>query len=234
MTRPRPSALMCMTRARPRRSWPTAWVSSGAISLRTASSIGRGRAGQQEHQRGADDAGVGARQHRGGPDLLERQHAEQLAEAGQPAVEQRADRFGRAIARSDAGAARDDTASAVARQARHRRRAAPPAPPPAGRRTSRENPAPSINRRSSRPPSFVSGVRLSEAVTIATRTAAADGDAPCGERPARKKPCDAAPRDQRTRNPATRPATPAPASPAPLVPSRARPAAPRPRRARTR
>src|SRR5882672_10003739 len=54
---------------------------------------GRRRAGQEEHERVADDARVGAREHRGGADLREGQRAKELSEAVEPAREQRADRL---------------------------------------------------------------------------------------------------------------------------------------------
>ena len=67
------------------------------------------RSGQRDDDAAGDEAGAGAAHHRGRADLLVAQHAEQLAEAVEPLLEQRVDRFVRAVARRDAGAAgRDD------------------------------------------------------------------------------------------------------------------------------
>jgi hypothetical protein len=49
-----------------------------------------------------------ARKERGGADLLVREHAEELAEAGDHAVEERLDRLRGDVARRDAGAAGED------------------------------------------------------------------------------------------------------------------------------
>ena len=143
------------------------------MSLSTASSTAAGDPGSRKTS-AADDAGVGARQHRRRPDRLERQHAEQLAEAGEVAVEQRRHRIGRAIAGRDAGPAGHQHGVAVARQPRHlvaqRLRLLGQDGVGDDREARRFKPSPQ------RLSTFVrSAVRLSEAVTIATRTSDAAG-----------------------------------------------------------
>src|SRR5215471_13185265 len=60
------------------------------------------RAGHEENDGAAHHARVGARQHGGRADLLEGEHAEQLAEAIEAALEQRAHRLGRAVPGAEA------------------------------------------------------------------------------------------------------------------------------------
>ena len=66
------------------------------------------RARQRDDDLAAAGPGAGAAQHRGGADLLEAEHPEQLAEAGQPLLEQPVDGLERAVASRDAGAAGGD------------------------------------------------------------------------------------------------------------------------------
>ena len=74
------------------------------------------RARQQEDGAAAADAGGRAREHGRRPDLLEAQHAEQLAEAVEPLLEEGRDRLVGGIALRDARAAgRDDHARVPAR-----------------------------------------------------------------------------------------------------------------------
>ena len=68
----------------------TRWPSSGTISFSMARRTAFGGAGHREKHRSSVQPGDRARQHRRGPDLLEGEHAEELAEAVETFVEQRA------------------------------------------------------------------------------------------------------------------------------------------------
>ena len=196
----------------PRRSWPTAWVSSGAIRRRTASSTAAGEPGSRNTSALAHDARVGARQHRRRADLLERQHAEQLAEPGQAAVEQRAHRLRRAIARRDTGAAGHDDDVALARQPRdrvaQRRRLL-------GEKAVGRHREPRLLDQPAQHLAAFVGVGRAAVGRGHQRHAHRRGGR--GERlvvsDRRGRGHDDAAPDQRTRSPATRPATPAPARP---------------------
>src|SRR5206468_11927245 len=66
---------------------------------------GVGRAGHRDDDAARVHAELSARHHGSGPDLLEGEHPEQLAESGQALVEHRLDRFVGRVARRDARAA---------------------------------------------------------------------------------------------------------------------------------
>ena len=59
--------------------------------------------GQRDDNAAGDEACAGARHHRRRADFLVAEHAEQLAKTVEPLLEERADRFKRAVARRDAG-----------------------------------------------------------------------------------------------------------------------------------
>ena len=161
--------------------------SSGAIELAHGQLDRRRRSRQQEYRHAADHARLCARQHRRRADLPERKHSEQLAETWEPLLEERAHRLGRPIARRQPGSAgyEDGVGDLWARQRRHAARASPPDPRPARAPRPLRSPPRSTSRRRSRPPSLVAGVRLSEAVTSATRIAAGSATSPCALRAGR-------------------------------------------------
>ena len=83
--------------------------SSGNHQLLHGQRDGPGGARQRDDDAPPDEACAGAAQHRRRADLLVTEHAKQLAESVEPLLQQRADRFVRAVAGRDAGSAgRDD------------------------------------------------------------------------------------------------------------------------------
>src|SRR5690606_6969781 len=86
---------------------PGARIELAADDLFPRRAAGRGRAGQGEQEGRVGQAGERARLQRRGADLLERNRAEQFAEAGHLLVQQRQQRLGRGIATGETGAAGD-------------------------------------------------------------------------------------------------------------------------------
>ena len=210
-----------------RRSWPTACASSGAISRRTASSTAAGEPGSRNTSAPPTTPASARDSIAAGPMSWNDSIAEQLAEAGQTAVEQRADGVGRAIARPDTGSARHDDGVAFARQPRDRvaqrrrllgqqivRRDGEPAPPRSA---------------------GAAGARLRWCRACGCRTRSPAPRAPTRRRGQRLVVGDGRGRGhggagasaQSTSSPATRPTTPAPASAQRCAPPAARGQAPR-------
>ena len=158
-----------------RRSWPTAWVSSGAISRRTASSTAAGEPGSRNTSAAPTTPASARDSIAAGPISWNDNMRNSSPKPGRRRSNSAPTASGvRSRGPIPVPPVTMTTSASPARRATASRSAA-------GSSASRssdvtENPASSINRRSRRPPSFVSGVRLSDAVTSATRTAAADGD----------------------------------------------------------
>ena len=101
--------MLCAGAIAHRESSRTRCPSSGSSSLVIAEPDGIFRSRQRDDDLSLRGAGARAAQHRGRPDLLIAQHAEELAEPVEPFLEQIADDLVGRVARRDAGAAgRDD------------------------------------------------------------------------------------------------------------------------------
>src|SRR4029077_10167966 len=107
------TTLTIALRAPGARDRPRAAAPAGSGDAPQADGIGRTGHGGEEQP--APDARRRPAEHRRRSDLAVAQHPEQLPEAGQPRLEERVDRFERAVARRDAGtAAHHDDAGAAA------------------------------------------------------------------------------------------------------------------------
>jgi hypothetical protein len=175
-----------LRRPRRARSCPTACASSGTMSRSMASprppaSQAAGTRARRRLRR--DDARVGPREHGRRPDLGERQRAEELAEAVEPPLEERAQGLRRAIARREARAARHEHGvdAADATSAATRARSASGSSRRSASSTT-EKPAPRARRRSTAPPSLSSVVRLSEPSAGRRERRPARARAPCVQR----------------------------------------------------